>query len=89
MNCRPPQHKALHAAFDALARAYPPLTARDVKQYLLTELPRYLAQAEGREIPPRTKRASTLEMSAAEVNEALAFIDWFAAGAGVNTTNKN
>lgn len=83
MKCRLEQHRALHALIDDFSRAFPGVRASQFKDELITQFPRFKAQAEGRAIPPRLPRESTLAIPPARMAELIEFCAWMAAELGV------
>lgn len=77
------QFRLLHALFSDFARAFPPTTAAQWKIALCCLFPAFLAEAEGRPIPPPAPRESTMEMDAARMNELIEMTLWLAAELGV------
>lgn len=83
MKCDPRAHRALNATIDAFARHFPNAPKAQLKDALLARVPLFVAEAEGRDMPPLLPRRSTLEMSGAEVVEAIACLIWLADEMGV------
>ncbi len=83
MKCSPETFRKAHAIFNDFARAFPGTTARDWKEVLCSLLPAFLAEAEGREIPPPAPRESTLEMDAWRMNDLIEMSMWLGTELGI------
>lgn len=83
MKCSPEAFRCAHALFGDFARSFPGTTAAQWKIALCCLFPAFLAEAEGREIPPPAPRESTLEMDGARMNELIECMLWLGAEVGV------
>lgn len=72
-----------HALFSDYARAFPGFTTSQWKEFLITIFPAFLAEAEGRPIPPPIPRESTLTMSAETMSNLIEMCLWLGAELGI------
>ena len=73
--------------FSDFARHFPGTTATEWKIALLVLFPAFLAESEGREIPPPAPRESTMEMEAGRMNNLIEMVYWLGAEIGVEFRN--
>ena len=83
MRASPEAFRKLHAIFGDFARAYPGTSSAEWKEALVSLLPAFLAEAEGRPIPVSLPRESTRTMAAWRMDNLIEMCLWLGAEIGV------